>query len=318
MERNVIVIMIGCATLIAIVAIICDFFNNKKAQTSTENLLAQKIIKLHRNYIVGFLSFAIITIISAKYGGPNNNIFDYLSFGSTITSLVLSVLAIFVTVQSSSDLYKQFTRIDNATETIASISRKLDGTLDKISEVEKELSSTSSIITNQVDNIISRFDENLKKRMQETEDKLSEQINSLGITETNKHEQEENEDVIESINNLKTRFLNLISATGTLVIYACILSRNKNKDFMLTDFFKNNEQYVYGFLISTISIGLLETGIDENYKINCTFSKYEQDEVVDCLKKLVLRFGQDFLNQINTINRYFGINELAVDLKSKE
>lgn len=318
MERSVILTLIGCTTLIAIVAIICDYYNSKRIQTSTENLLTQKIIKLHRNYIIGVLGFAIIMVISSKYGGSNNNIFDYLSFGSTITSLVLSVLAIFVTVQSSSDLYKQFTRIDNATETIASISKKLDGTLDKISEVGKELSSTSNLITNQVDNIISRFDEKLKERMQETEDKLSEQINSLGITETNKHEQEENEDVIEFINNLKTRFLNSISATGTLVIYACILSRNKNKDFMLTDFFKNNEQYVYGFLISTISIGLLETGIDENYKINCTFSKYEQDEVIDCLEKLVIRFGQDFLNQINTINRYFGINELAVDLKSKE
>ena len=110
MERNVIIIMIVCATLIAIIAIICDFLSNKKIQTSTENLLTQKIIKLHRNYIVGFLSFAVITIISAKYGGPNNNIFDYLSFGSTITSLVLSVLAIFVTVQSSSDLYKEVTK----------------------------------------------------------------------------------------------------------------------------------------------------------------------------------------------------------------
>ena len=155
MERTVILMMIGCATLIAIVAIVCDFLNNKKTLTSTENLLAQKIIKLHRNYIVGFLGFAIITIISAKYGGPNNNIFDYLSFGSTITSLVLSVLAIFVTVQSSSDLYKQFTRIDNATETITTISKQLDGTLDKISDVEKKLASTSSTITNQVDNIIS-------------------------------------------------------------------------------------------------------------------------------------------------------------------
>lgn len=39
-------------------------------------------------------------------GGPDNAIFTYLSFRSTITSLVLSVLAIFVTVQSSSDIYK--------------------------------------------------------------------------------------------------------------------------------------------------------------------------------------------------------------------
>ena len=317
MERNVIIIMIGCATLIAIVAIICDFLNNKNSQTSTENLLTQKIIKLHRNYIVGFLSFAIITIISAKYGGPNNNIFDYLSFGSTITSLVLSVLAIFVTVQSSSDLYKQFTRIDNATETITTISKQLDGTLDKISGVEKKLASTSNTITNQIDSIISRVDEKLKERMQETEHKLSEQINSLNISTVDIREQN-SEETTDFVNQLKTSYLNSISATGTLAIYACILSKDCNKEFILSDLLKGNELYAYGFLISTISMGLLSVRIEENYKISCSASEYTQEDVINILRNQVIKFGQDFLNQINTINRYFGINELTIDLKSQE
>ncbi len=317
MERVVILTMIGCATLIAIVAIIFDYLNNKKLQTSMENSLTQKIIKLHRNYIVGFLSFAIITIISAKYGGPNNNIFDYLSFGSTITSLVLSVLAIFVTVQSSSDLYKQFTRIDNATETITTISKQLDGTLDKISAVEKKLASTSNTITNQVDSIIFRVDEKLKERMLETEHKLSEQINSLNISTVSEREQG-SEETLDFIKQLKTSYLNTISATGTLAIYACILSKDYNKEFILPDLLKGNELYTYGFLISTISIGLLNATIEENYKISCFASVYTQEEVINILRNQVVKFGIDFLNQINTINRYFGINELIVDLKSQE
>ncbi|MEJ8747730.1 MULTISPECIES: hypothetical protein [Phocaeicola] len=317
MERNVIIIMIVCATLIAIIAIICDFLSNKKIQTSTENLLTQKIIKLHRNYIVGFLSFAVITIISAKYGGPNNNIFDYLSFGSTITSLVLSVLAIFVTVQSSSDLYKQFTRIDNATETITTISKQLDGTLDKITDVEKKLTLTSNTITNQIDSIISRVDEKLKERMQETEHKLSEQINSLNISTVSGKEQN-SEEALDFVSKLKTYYLNSISATGALAIYACILSKDYNKEFILPDLLKGNELYAYGFLVSTISSGLLNAKIEENYKISCSGSEYTQEEIINILKNQVVKFGQDFLNQINTINRYFGINELIVDLKSQE
>ncbi|WP_304316387.1 hypothetical protein [Phocaeicola plebeius] len=317
MERNVIIIMIVCATLIAIIAIICDFLSNKKIQTSTENLLTQKIIKLHRNYIVGFLSFAVITIISAKYGGPNNNIFDYLSFGSTITSLVLSVLAIFVTVQSSSDLYKQFTRIDNATETITTISKQLDGTLGKITDVEKKLTLTSNTITNQIDSIISRVDEKLKERMQETEHKLSEQINSLNISTVSGKEQN-SEEALDFVSKLKTYYLNSISATGALAIYACILSKDYNKEFILPDLLKGNELYAYGFLVSTISSGLLNAKIEENYKISCSGSEYTQEEIINILKNQVVKFGQDFLNQINTINRYFGINELIVDLKSQE
>ena len=72
----------------------------KKIAISEANcVMSKKIIKLHRNYIAGILGFAIIMLITAKYGGPNNAIFEYLSFGSTVTSLVLSILAIFVTFE---------------------------------------------------------------------------------------------------------------------------------------------------------------------------------------------------------------------------
>lgn len=72
------------------------------------------------------------------------------------------------------------------------------------------------------------------------------------------------------------------------------------------------------FLVSTISSGLLNAKIEENYKISCSGSEYTQEEIINILKNQVVKFGQDFLNQINTINRYFGINELIVDLKSQE
>ena len=128
MDTTVIIIMIICATIIALVAIICDFLFERKSTDASNSLMSKKIIKIHRNYIAGFLGFAIIMLLTAQYGGPDNAIFDYRSFGSTITSLVLSILAIFVTVQSSSDLYKQFTRIDNATDTIKIVSTQIDGT----------------------------------------------------------------------------------------------------------------------------------------------------------------------------------------------
>ena len=103
MDTTVIIIMIICTTIIALVAIICDHLFERKSSETSECLMSKKIIKIHRNYIAGFLGFAIIMLLTAQYGGPDNAIFNYLSFGSTITSLVLSILAIFVTVQSSSD-----------------------------------------------------------------------------------------------------------------------------------------------------------------------------------------------------------------------
>ena len=301
MERNVIIIMIGCATLIAIVAIICDFLNNKNSQTSTENLLAQKIIKLHRNYIVGFLGFAIITIISAKYGGPNNNIFDYLSFGSTITSLVLSVLAIFVTVQSSSDLYKQFTRIDNATDTITQVSKQIDKTLEELSESKDRLVKASNTITEQMDDIVSRVDAKLQERIKETEHNIAEQINSLN----GRNNTVSNNGNID-LNVLKERYLNLASAVGLLLLYSCTLSMTEKKDFPLFELFKGNEQYSFGFLISSISSGIINATNDNQYVINCTYSIFKEEDLLSKLKSMIPNLGETFKNQIDTVNLYFG------------
>lgn len=293
--------MIGCATLIAIVAIIFDYLNNKKLQTSMENSLTQKIIKLHRNYIVGFLSFAIITIITAKYGGPNNNIFDYLSFGSTITSLVLSVLAIFVTVQSSSDLYKQFTRIDNATDTITQVSKQIDKTLEELSESKDRLVKASNTITEQMDDIVSRVDAKLQERIKETEHNIAEQINSLN-GRNNTVSNNRNID----LNVLKERYLNLASAVGLLLLYSCTLSMTEKKDFPLFELFKGNEQYSFGFFISSISSGIISATNDNQYIINCTNSIFKEDELLDKLKSMISNLGESFQNQINTVNIYFG------------
>lgn len=120
MDTNVIILMIICATVIALVSIVCDHLFERKTSDISDCFMSKKIIKVHRNYIAGFLGFAVIMLITGKYGGPDNDIFTYLSFGSTITSLVLSVLAIFVTVQSSSDIYKQF-------GTINKVSTQIDG-----------------------------------------------------------------------------------------------------------------------------------------------------------------------------------------------
>ena len=99
MNTSTIIILIICATIIAIVAIIYDYKSESKMiPEHTNYTISKRIIKLHRNYIAGILSFAIIMLITAKYGGPNNNIFEYLSFGSTITSLVLISISFIIPI----------------------------------------------------------------------------------------------------------------------------------------------------------------------------------------------------------------------------
>jgi len=316
MNTTVIIIMIICATLIALVAIICDHLFERKSSEASESIISKKIVKIHRNYIAGFLGFAVILLLTSQYGGPNNAIFAYLSFGSTITSLVLSILAIFVTVQSSSDLYKQFTRIDNATDTIKNVSTQIDGTLETLKKTESDLQNTSRGISNQLDNIIEQIDERLQKRIKETEWNISKQleasINKSSDTNINQSVQSNTE----GLENFKTGFKNLTSASGLLALYACALSYENTKMFELTNLFKGNEAYTLGYLISALSSGIIMFTNDEaNNQITCTGSIFSSTELYENIKERVRKFGDDYLNKLNEINAFFNISLLVMDLK---
>ena len=169
MNTTIIIIMIICATLIALVSIICDHLFEKKSIGSCDCYMSKKLIKVHRNYIAGFLGFAIIMLITAQYGGSEKDLLKFISFGSTITSMVLSILAIFVTVQSSSDIYKQF-------GTINKVSSQIDGTLKDLKDAESKLESTSYMISSQMNNIVDNIYSRIDNRLKKTEDTFYSQI----------------------------------------------------------------------------------------------------------------------------------------------
>ena len=317
MDTTVIIIMIICATIIALVAIICDHLFERKTSETSECLMSKKIIKIHRNYIAGFLGFAIIMLLTAQYGGPNNAIFEYLSFGSTITSLVLSILAIFVTVQSSSDLYKQFTRIDNATDTIKNVSTQIDGTLVALKTTESNLQETAKTISSQLDNIVEQIDDRFRTHMKETEDNISKQfVASMNNTSTIKEQ-----DVIqnqEAIDNLKRYFISITSANGLLILYACTLSKEQKKMFELSNIFKGNEAYTFGFLIASISTAIVQfTNDATNNQITCQSSVFSSSELYEAIKDRIRQqqFGVDYFERINNINTYFGIEPLKMTIE---
>ena len=317
MNTTVVIIMIICATVIALVAIICDHLLEKKSSEASECLLSKKIIKIHRNYIAGFLGFAVIMLLTAQYGGPKNIIFEYLSFGSTITSLVLSILAIFVTVQSSSDLYKQFTRIDNATDTIKNVSTQIDGTLVALKTTESNLQETAKTISSQLDNIVEQIDDRFRTHMKETEDNISKQfVASMNNTSTiNEQDVIQNQ---EAIDNLKRYFISITSANGLLILYACTLSIEQKKMFELSNIFKGNEAYTFGFLIASISTAIVQfTNDATNNQITCQSSLFSSSELYEAIKDRIRQqqFGVDYFERINNINTYFGIEPLKMTIE---
>lgn len=294
MNTTIIIIMIICATLIALVTIICDHLFEKKSIGSCDCYMSKKLIKVHRNYIAGFLGFAIIMLITAQYGGPNNALFTYISFGSTITSMVLSILAIFVTVQSNSDFNKQF-------GTINKVSSQIDGTLKDLKDAESKLESTSSMISSQMNNIVDNIYSRIADRFQKTEDTLSKQIQKQNT-------------IISNITN-KTidpgdanTFLKNIPYSGMLLLYACAKGKENKKPFKMSQLFKDNEKYQLGVLVTAIAAGFLNASITtmaEDYHITCKEVKFESKDVYKLIEDQAPDYDADAVESTKIINEFF-------------
>ena len=141
MELNpfsIICFLILCSTIIFVVSIICDYKSTKRNYLIDTQYLEKRMIRIHRNYIVGFLTLGVISLLTALYGGDSkSNIFTYISFASTITSFVLSILAIFVTMQSNSGLENQISKMELHSKLMKKLSKKLDNTLTHAHSISK-------------------------------------------------------------------------------------------------------------------------------------------------------------------------------------
>lgn len=294
MDTNVIILMIICATVIALASIVCDHLFESKTSDISDCFMSKKIIKVHRNYIAGFLGFAVIMLITGKYGGPGNAIFTYLSFGSTITSLVLSVLAIFVTVQSSSDIYKQF-------GTINKVSTQIESTLTNLKEAENNLEKTSSDISCQMNSIVDEIGKRLDVRMQKTEDTISEQIQRQNVI---------NQDLKRNTNKLPNAesFLKRIPYSGLLALYACSKGFETGKRFKLSILFKGNERYQLGVIMTTTAMGFVNCTVKTdsgNYMVKCLSSDLKSEEVYKIIEKVSPEYEANAEESTKEINEYF-------------
>ena len=248
-------------------------------------------------------------LLTTEYGYPDNEIYAYLSFGATITSFVLSVLAIFVTVQSSSNLYKQFTRIDNATNTINNAYKKIEESLATLKNVESDLHETSTDISNNLNDIADDIDDRINNRVQDIRNDLQNFAESLTSTTNNNTSQDS-----QSANNYKD-FIEHLPYLGLIAMYACVIEKEKRsgKGININHLFKEkNNIYkliIISIIATTISAGYIKgkiyiknTNDDKQPIFECTYTSFNKDEIIKAIKK----HGET--EDIYMINNYFEEN----------
>lgn len=310
METNhffIILFLILCSTIIFVVSIVYDYKSARKLESSNEQYLAKRMTKIHRNYIVGFLAFGVISLITSLYGGDSkSNIFTYISFASTITSFVLSILAIFVTMQSNSGLEKQISQMESTTESISKLSIKLDNTLSQVTTANRKIEDSTRGLFEVTNSIIPQVQETLSHH----EDIINQKLSGYNSTRSNITQKET--DI--KINLLRESYISNISAIGLAATYACCLSLEKDKSFNRNELFQSESIYVFGVIIAISSVGLITTKIDDGFNISCQSSIFSTKQIYTKIIEYINqnKFGTSYLSTINQIRKYFGEGDVEI------
>ncbi len=307
MELNpfsIICFLILCSTIIFVVSIICDYKSTKRNYLIDTQYLEKRMIRIHRNYIVGFLTLGVISLLTALYGGDSkSNIFTYISFASTITSFVLSILAIFVTMQSNSGLENQISKMELHSKLMKKLSKKLDNTLTQVTAANEKVAKSTRELSEVTNNIIPQVQETLSHH----EDILNQKLSGYNSIPQNK-----NENI--KIDSLREWYISNISATGLAATYVCCLSLEKNKSFNRNELFQLMSDYAFGVIVGISSAGFITTKSDDGFNILCQFSIFSTEQIYTKIKEYIKqnKYGTSYLSQINQIRNYFGIGDIEI------
>lgn len=197
-----------------------------------------KIFKIHISYIIGFLITMIIGLITIKW---NNipNLVDYITFALTLSSLVLSLLAIIYSFVSNNKFSESIGALNNVSDEVLDSSKKLN------------------LITDDLSIKVAEIPEHLKN-VEEKAEKTHQLIESMKIEKENTSVSTSEVEGVAKHEFSVDKFLSVSSFNGKALLYALSLSFNQKKSFLLQDIFDSNRDYVWGYFIATSSMGLIE------------------------------------------------------------
>jgi hypothetical protein len=225
-----------------------------------------KIFKIHITYIIGLLILSILGLITVKwYNIPD--LVDYITFALTLSTLVLSVLAIIYTLFSNNRFSESIGVMNNISKEILDSSKKLGAITDdlsiKIEEIPEHLKS------------VEEKTERTHQLLESWRDKEEVIIEEVKTKEEN------------SINCLVDNFLAYSSFNGRCLLYACLLSYKQKKSFIIKDFL-DSVDYSYGYFVASSAMELFDYSITENVisitKMNPELEKKIKDVIYEKAK----------------------------------
>ena len=258
---------------------------------------------IHCYYVIGILIFILVLII-AHYCTPDESLVSHVSFAGTLSSLILSVLAIFITVTSNdsmsglihkirdvSDQIKGFPEtIDKSTKEVAKVTEELNQSTTKMKTIEESVTESVNLSVKSLNVMLTRLDESVRR----IEKKQDEYMGNASNFQT------ENNNASKSI---PKTFLQSSSFAGLSFLYVSTIAAKSNKTIILNDLLTyipvSNVGYLLGFLVAIGSEGYIV------YKSTTTNGVHKISEIKifvepEDIKQQMIKFATFLNGQIST------------------
>ena len=211
---------------------------------------------LHMKYWIFILILVIIAIFS-YYFSDDTNLTGMISFAASVASIILSILAIFMTILSNNSIGGMLHKVRDLHDAVIPIPETLKGSISELKETTIGLRSINDEVKRSLSNLGTKL-ENLDSHLKESDDRITMLFGEISRSKP------ENESSEQPSANLVGQYLNTLSLNGLLLLYGFMLYKEmgKTEDFKLEEFTKHlfgaEPSYMLGILIASASANIIE------------------------------------------------------------
>ena len=211
---------------------------------------------LHLIYCIIILVLVIIAIFSYYYSG-DSNLATLIAFAATIASIILSVLAIFMTILSNNSIGGMLHKVRDLHDTVTAIPENLNESVADLKGTTKELMLVNSDVNKSISALGDKL-ESLENHLVQNDNKLDYLLNRIPSNNTEKSDKSEppSETLIE-------QYLNTLSLNGIFILYGFYLYQEKEKTgiFSISEFAKTqfgvDPAYLHGVIVASASANII-------------------------------------------------------------
>lgn len=267
-----------------------------------------KIRLLNTLYISGILTFIIIELLTAicMNNSSHAEILSFVSFAATLSSLILSIVAIIFTIVSGKNGEAQYQKLDKVSE---EVKQSLNKFSEKTSTIDESIDRFQSIAQNLSDQVHEVYDKltGLETPINQMKDQLLPH-SLIDVKETKKKEIEKG-----SFSEKVSDFIRGGSLSGNFALLACVLSKDKGRPFMLKEIVENesDEAYKLGYIIASSAMGVIDAKVLDSGKTIVSGYYEGLKEMVESAISAYISGAEDeelrkrFLDRYNSILHLF-------------